>query len=438
MRSFTPRLLRALRTSPNALRPHQLRSLSSEAPPKKGPTPPRQIPTHTKSGIPRDADHGFFDRESEVIWDEDLPKPAPVPEGPVPETTGETIFSGIQPTGVPHLGNYLGALKQWSRLQETNPDAKLIYCLVDLHAITKPQDPEQLRRWKKESLATLLASGVDPKKATIFEQSRVPEHSELQWIFSTLIGIGPLSRMTQWKLNLVEAHTDLIIYGKSKEDLDNPSLKLGLLSYPVLQAADILVHRATAVPVGEDQCQHLELARDIARIFNHNYGATFPLPKTLLSPAKRIMSLTNPLQKMSKSDPQEKSKIILTDSEQVIKKKFYKAVTDNFADMGIAIHPEQRPGLTNLINIYTHMEGLSRTPEEVAEEFRDISYKELKEKCIEVVNRELEPFRKEYARLMQEDAYLEEVVLEGSRQAKESAVATMNLVRKAVGLSFPV
>jgi hypothetical protein len=170
MRSFTPRLANVIRPLQH-LRPQQFRSFASET--KKGPTPPRPVKTHTKSGIPRDADHGFFDRESEIIWEDDLPKPAPVPEGPVPETTGETIFSGIQPTGVPHLGNYLGALKQWSRLQDTNPDAKLIYCLVDLHAITKPQDPKQLMAWKKESLATLLASGVDPKRATIFEQSRV-------------------------------------------------------------------------------------------------------------------------------------------------------------------------------------------------------------------------------------------------------------------------
>ena len=254
----------------------------------------------------------------------------------------KTIFSGIQPTGIPHLGNYLGALRRWAKLQdEAAPDTTLIYSLVDLHAITIRQDPAQLRRWKKQSLAMLLAAGLDPKRSIIFHQSAVPAHTELMWILSCQASTGYLSRMTQWK-------------DKTANERENTErLKLGLFSYPVLQAADVLVHGATHVPVGHDQAQHLEFAREVATGFNHAFGQEILVPpETLISPAKRIMSLTEPTTKMSKSHSNPESRILLTDSDSEIQSKIKSAVTDS--DYSISYDPEKRPGISNLIDILYH------------------------------------------------------------------------------------
>ncbi|KAI5850270.1 hypothetical protein DFP73DRAFT_538783 [Morchella snyderi] len=345
--------------------------------------------------------------------------------------TPKTIFSGIQPTGVPHLGNYLGALKQWANFQNTETEStKLIFCIVDLHAITSPQKASNLRQWKKEMLTTLLAIGLNPERCIIFEQSRVPAHSELMWILSCIASTGRLSRMTQWKskLGISEEHHSL-------EDKSTAALKLGLFSYPVLQAADILVHRATHVPVGEDQAQHLELTRDIVGVFHHTYGEVFPLPATLLSPAKRVMSLSDPTKKMSKSAPDLKSRILLTDSPTSVRGKIKVALTDSLETHGITYDPQKRPGLSNLIEIYAHIQGREDFGH-VAGEFEGLTKKVFKERVAECINESLESIRSEYMRITETegDGFLEKVIKEGSAKAANSAEVTMIKVRKALGL----
>ncbi|KAF8427269.1 hypothetical protein EV426DRAFT_640565 [Tirmania nivea] len=339
----------------------------------------------------------------------------------------QTIFSGIQPTGVPHLGNYLGALRTWVSLQRASPpDASLVFCLVDLHALTLPQLPAQLAQWKRESLATLLAIGLDPQRCTVFEQSRVPAHAELMWLLSCGASMGMLNRMTQWKDK-----------SKSGEDPNEatsvPALKLGLFSYPVLQAADILVHSATHVPVGEDQAQHLELTRNLATSFNHHYGSTFPIPQTILSPAKRIMSLRHPTAKMSKSAADPKSRILLTDPPSTIQAKFASAVTDSFG--GITYSPAERPGVSNLIEIYAHMNDRSDFAT-VAAELQDagLSMKGLKERVCETVVAGLEPVRREYARVAGESGYLDAVARQGAEEARERAQRALDRAKRAMGL----
>ncbi|KAI5813045.1 hypothetical protein BZA77DRAFT_322261, partial [Pyronema omphalodes] len=338
------------------------------------------------------------------------------------------VFSGIQPTGVPHLGNYLGALRNWETLQsEAGPTDKLIFSIVDLHAITIRQDPEQLRRYKRECLASLLAIGLDPKKSIIFEQSSCRQHAELMWILSCGASMGYLSRMTQWKSKIGVGETENALGNKVGK-----TLKLGLFSYPVLQAADILVHRATEVPVGEDQSQHLEFTRDIASGFAALYEDVFPLPKTVLSPAKRVMSIRNPSVKMSKSDPDAGSRILLTDTPEEIQNKFKKAVTDSLGTVTYDL--KERPGVSNLIQIYSHMQRRDDF-EAVAKEFEGCNMSQLKTRVSECVIEKLAPFRKEYERIMNEgDEYLNAIAEEGAKKANESAEETMLRVKKAMGL----
>ncbi|KAI5806630.1 hypothetical protein DFH27DRAFT_511844 [Peziza echinospora] len=354
--------------------------------------------------------------------------PAPHTHAPLPPPQ-PTIFSGIQPTGIPHLGNYLGALRQWATIQNTAPPTtKLVYCVVDLHAITKPQRPEELRRWKREALATLLAIGLDPKRSILFEQSRVPAHSELMWILSTISSMGGLNRMTQWK-----SKSSLAVQNSTESAQNQKSLQLGLFSYPVLQAADILIHGATQVPVGEDQAQHLELTRNIAASFNHLYGPTFYLPETVLPPAKRVMSLRDPTSKMSKSDKDPRSRILLTDPPTTILSKISAAVTDSIA--GVSYDPTNRPGVSNLVELFSHMQG--RTDfEVVAREFEGRSIKEFKGALGECLVEELRGVRAEYERIMEDggEAYLEEVAREGAVRASESAEGVLGRVKRAMGL----
>ncbi|TKA76580.1 hypothetical protein B0A55_04049 [Friedmanniomyces simplex] len=339
--------------------------------------------------------------------------------------TRKTIFSGIQPTGVPHLGNYLGALRQWVDVQDNAaPNTTMIYSLVDLHAITVRQDPKQLRQWKKESLSMLLAIGLDPNKSTIFHQSDVPAHSELMWILSCQASTGYLGRMTQWK-------------DKTANEKDSSEkLKLGLFSYPVLQAADVLVHRATHVPVGHDQAQHLEFAREVANGFNHTFGtdALIP-PETLISPAKRVMSLTDPLAKMSKSHPNPKSRILLTDSEEVIRSKVKAAVTDSID--GITYDPERRPGVSNLIDILYHTDSRSAysSQEESAKDLAGRSMRALKERVADTVESTVKRIRASYEDLLHDEFYLDRVAAEGAEKAAKSAAVTMKAVKNAVGLA---
>ncbi|OIW33947.1 tryptophanyl-tRNA synthetase [Coniochaeta ligniaria NRRL 30616] len=346
------------------------------------------------------------------------------------------IFSGIQPTGIPHLGNYLGALQNWRRLQdEAQPGAKLLYSIVDLHAITLPQQAPMLRQWKREMLAALLAVGLDPARSSIFYQSSVPAHTELMWILSCTASMGYLSRMTQWKSKLHLSDDASALDEKAKA-----SLKLGLFSYPVLQAADILVHRATHVPVGEDQRQHLEFARECATNFNHTFGAGSKLlvpPETILSPAKRIMSLQTPTSKMSKSDTDPRSRILLTDSAEEIHKKIMAAKTDS--TNAVSYDRAARPGVANLLELWASFDARGRGPEMLAEELggQKASLKDLKTSVADVLVEEIPAIGVRYREFLEKDGgrYLDEVEEEGARVARKSADETMEIVKRAVGLS---
>jgi tryptophanyl-tRNA synthetase len=342
-------------------------------------------------------------------------------------STPRIIFSGIQPTGVPHLGNYLGALRQWVKLQnEAETDTTLLYSLVDLHAITIRQDPSQLRQWKKESLAMLLAIGLDPKRSIVFHQSNVPAHAELMWVLSCQASVGYLSRMTQWKDKT------------SNEKEGSERLKLGLFSYPVLQAADVLVHGTTHVPVGHDQAQHLEFAREIANGFNHVFGdGKGPLvaPETLISPAKRVMSLTDPSVKMSKSHLNPKSRILLTDTKEIIHNKIRTAVTDSLD--GVTYDPDTRPGVSNLIDLLYHCSENSAYKDQldVARDLDGHTLKAVKQHVADAVDAQISPIRERYASVIADDCALETAASEGRLRACASANATLVKVKEAVGLA---
>ncbi|KAF2404609.1 Nucleotidylyl transferase [Trichodelitschia bisporula] len=346
-----------------------------------------------------------------------------------PSPSRKVIFSGIQPTGVPHLGNYLGALQAWVKLQnEAAPDTKLIYSLVDLHAITVAQSPELLRQHKRQSLAALLAIGLDPERSIIFVQSDVPQHSELMWILSCTASMGYLSRMTQWKSKLNLA--------PNAKPLESP-LQLGLFSYPVLQAADILIHGATHVPVGEDQCQHLELTRTLALGFNERYGPVLTEPETVLSPTKRIMSLVQPDKKMSKSATNPKSRILITDSPDEVTKKIKGALTDSIGGPH-TFDPVARPGLANILQLLHSLDHRRiATVEDLTQEFKDVSMKALKDMLADAINKHLEPIRTRYLDLTggTQAGELDRVAEEGALKARASAEIVMADVRRVVGLS---
>nr|KMM63985.1 tryptophanyl-tRNA synthetase [Coccidioides posadasii RMSCC 3488] len=341
------------------------------------------------------------------------------------------IFSGIQPTGIPHLGNYLGALREWVKLQDDAiPGEELIYSIVDLHALTMPQDPEVLREWRRQSFAILLAVGLKPERAMIFFQSAVPAHAELMWILSTVSSMGYLSRMTQWKSKLQLPENSTL-----EDSSARAKLRLGLFSYPVLQAADILVHSATHVPVGEDQKQHLEFSREVANSFNHIYGPVLTPPNTLVSPAKRIMSLKSPDQKMSKSHADPNSRILLTDEPETIHKKIKVALTDS--EPGVTYDPKRRPGVSNLLDILSNFDtNCNLSPTELAKEHESSSLRILKEHVAKKVADHLAPIRERYAELMTNAVgreYLDKVAEEGARKAASNADKTMKRVKDAIG-----
>ncbi|RHZ43105.1 uncharacterized protein CDV56_100820 [Aspergillus thermomutatus] len=341
--------------------------------------------------------------------------------------TNQTIFSGIQPTGVPHLGNYLGALREWVRLQNAAKEGtRLFFSIVDLHALTVPQDASQLRNWRKETFATLIAVGLDPNRSTIFYQSAVQAHTELFWILCTIASMGYLSRMTQWKSKL-----QLPDNANLEDSAARSRLRLGLFSYPVLQAADILVHRATHVPVGEDQRQHLEFSRNTASSFNHVYGPIFPSPEAIISPAKRVMSLKEPTLKMSKSHADRRSRIILTDSREDIFKKINAALTDS--ELTITYDPVRRPGVANLIEILSHFDG--RSCDEIAMEYRSASLRALKEHLAGTLSDHLEGIREKYLSLVGDQTdYLDSIAEQGCKAARANAELTMEQVKVAIGL----
>ncbi|MBM3482206.1 MAG: tryptophan--tRNA ligase [Alphaproteobacteria bacterium] len=327
------------------------------------------------------------------------------------------VFSGVQPTGNLHLGNYLGAIKNWVAMQATHD---CLYCIVDLHAITVPQDPAALRAATREVTAGLLASGIDPKVSIVFNQSQVKGHAALAWILNCLTPLGWLNRMTQFKEKA----------GKARDQAG-----LGLYAYPVLMAADILLYKATHVPVGEDQKQHLELARDIAGAFNRQSGVeVFPLPEPMiLGPATRVMSLRDGTKKMSKSDTSDYSRINLTDDASTIALKIRKAKTDS--EPTVTYEPKRRPEAANLIDIFAALSG--ETAEAVTRRFSDSGFSAFKNALGELAVEKLGPLAAEMRRLMQHQDYIDEVLRAGGERAQHIAERNLAEVENLVGLLKP-
>ncbi|KAK4177075.1 putative mitochondrial tryptophanyl-tRNA synthetase [Triangularia setosa] len=350
------------------------------------------------------------------------------------------IFSGIQPTGVPHLGNYLGALKQWKDMQDTaHHSDRLFFSIVDLHALTIPGNADKLRKNRREMLTSLLAIGLNPERSTIFYQSSVSQHAELQWILSCTASTGYLSRMTQWKSKLSQSSP----FQSDQPTISSPALKHGLFSYPILQAADILLHTATHVPVGSDQKQHLEFARECVTNFHSAWSIPssrpiFPYPQTIsLDSSSRIMSLADPTKKMSKSDPNPKSKIFINDNEGVIRQKIKSALTDSVSKVVGEYDSVNRPGVANLLEILGGFSG--RTGREVAEEIKGESLLGLKTLTADTVVDGLAEVRERFMLFGQDTEVNRQRVREiediGTRNARESAERTMEKVRRAIGLS---
>lgn len=325
------------------------------------------------------------------------------------------IFSGIQPSGVLHLGNYLGAIKQWIELQN-DPENELIFSIVDLHAITVPQDPKVLQEKILEVAAIYLACGVDPKKSKIFIQSSRPEHTELAWILNCFTGMGELSRMTQFKDK------------SEKQSL----VSTGLFDYPVLMAADILLYNTTLVPVGDDQKQHVELARDLAIRMNKKFGDLFTIPEPQIKKeSARIMGLDDPRKKMSKSASSANNYIALVDDPNLIRQKIKRAVTDSGNKIEVA---PDKPAISNLLNIYSGMAG--KTVTEIEQEFKGKSYGEFKESLAEEVVRFLAPIQSKFKKLMSDRDELIKILEFGSQLVAPIAQNTLEKVKSAVGLGF--
>jgi tryptophanyl-tRNA synthetase len=336
----------------------------------------------------------------------------------------ERVFSGVQPTGNLHLGNYLGAITRFVALQDLYD---CLYCVVDLHAITTPQDPTELREQIREVTAAFIASGIDPKKHIVFNQSQVPEHAELAWVFNCVARIGWLNRMTQFK-------------EKAGKDRENASI--GLYAYPTLMAADILVYRATHVPVGEDQKQHLELSRDIAQKFNndwatsiagHGFGdAFFPLPEPLIQgPATRVMSLRDGTKKMSKSDPSDYSRINLTDDADAVAQKIRKAKTDPEPLPSEEAGLEKRPEADNLVGIFAALRGATKA--DALREYGGAQFSTFKAALVDLAVAAIGPIGAEMRRLKSDPAYIDAVLVDGAERASVMARETMDAVKDIVG-----
>jgi len=327
------------------------------------------------------------------------------------------LFSGIQPTGILHLGNYVGAIRQWVPLQD---EYESIFCIVDLHAITTPYDPKTYQEQVWNVAATYLACGLDPNKAIIFVQSHIPEHTELMWLLNTITPIGQLERMTQFK---------------EKAQQHREAVNAGLLSYPVLMAADILLYKAVLVPVGEDQAQHVELTRDLAEKFNREFGETFPLPNVQLGEGARIMALNDPTKKMSKSIPG--SFIALTDSDEEIRKKIGAAVTDvgprKIEDGGRKT--DMSPGVRNLFTLLK-LFSTERVYTDFINRYQagDLQYSDLKARLAEDIIQVLTPIRKRHAELMEEPDKLRAILAAGADAARPIAQKTLREVKEKMGL----
>src|SRR3954452_2831410 len=358
--------------------------------------PPRRSPDFVGTG-----EAGTSDRAAGLMTDVPLPR----------------VLSGIQPTaGSFHLGNYLGALRQWVRLQDT---VEAFYCVVDLHAITLPQDPAELRRSTLVSAAQLLAIGVDPERSTLFVQSHVPEHLQLSWVLECLTGFGEASRMTQFK-------------DKSQRE-GTAAATVGLFTYPVLMAADILVYQADQVPVGEDQRQHLELTRDLAARFNSRFGTAFTVPAPLIPEgAAKILDLQSPDKKMSKSLGPSGT-VYLLDDPGVTGKKIRSAVTDTGRE--IVADPEDKPGVTNLLTIHSAISG--RSIPELEEHFTGRGYGDLKKELAEVVTDFVTPVRARTTELLEDPAELRRILAAGAERAREVAGPTVDDVYEKTGFLPP-
>ena len=339
-------------------------------------------------------------------------------------TTHKRVLSGVQPTGNLHLGNYLGAIVKFVELQK---EAECLYCVVDMHAITVWQEPDELVRSTREVTAAFIAAGIDAEKHAIFNQSRVHQHAELAWICNCVARIGWMNRMTQFK-------------EKAGKDRENASL--GLYAYPALMAADILVYRATHVPVGEDQKQHLELARDIAQKFNTDFAETcaragypdgfFPLPEPLISgPATRVMSLRDGSKKMSKSDPSDQSRINLTDGPDDIAKKIRKAKTDPEPLPSEAKGLEGRPEADNLVGIYAALAGAS--VDDVLKDFGGAQFSTFKNSLVDLAVAKLGPIGSEMQRLSDDRAYIDSVLRRGAEKASSIAEPHLRTIKDIVG-----
>jgi tryptophanyl-tRNA synthetase len=322
------------------------------------------------------------------------------------------IFSGVQPSGNPTIGNYLGAFKQFVELQHEADSA--FYCVVDLHALTVPQNPDELRRRSREIAQIYLACGVDPNKATIYIQSHVKEHAELGWLLQCMTYMGEASRMTQFK-------------DKSE---GKANVSVGLFTYPILQAADILLYDTTHVPVGEDQKQHIELTRDIAERFNKRFGETFVIPEPLIQKfGARIMALDDPTKKMSKSAENEASRIALLEDPAVFKKKIMRAVTDT--ENEIRYDEEKKPGISNLLTIYSLFAGESI--ESLERRYQGQGYGTLKKDLVEVMTEKLSEIQRRF-RELDDQAELDRILKEGAERAREIAEKTLNRVKDAMGI----
>lgn len=328
--------------------------------------------------------------------------------------TRKRVLSGIQPSGNLTIGNYLGALQQWVAEQHHFDS---YFCVVDLHAITIPQDPEALRAKTREVAALYIASGIDPELATVFVQSHVAAHSELAWILTCLTPLGWLNRMTQFKDKSAKQQQD--------------SIGSGLLNYPILMAADILLYQASAVPVGDDQRQHLEFTRDIAQRFNHLYGEVFTIPEAMIpKEGARIMGLDDPTRKMSKSEASELHAIYLLDTPDKVKKKVMRSQTDSHRDIKFSTEPE-RAGINNLLTIYQSLNGQSR--EAIEADFEGKGYGDLKKAVVECVNERLAPLQKRYYELMNEGGYIDTLLAQGADKASSVASLTLARVQEQVG-----
>ncbi|MBL4936177.1 tryptophan--tRNA ligase [Clostridium sp. YIM B02515] len=327
------------------------------------------------------------------------------------EEKRKVIFSGIQPSGQLTLGNYLGAIKNWVKLQE---EYDCYFCVVDLHAITVRQEPKDLRARTLEVMSIYIAAGIVPEKNTIFIQSHVPAHSEAAWLLNCYTYMGELSRMTQFK---------------DKSQRYGDSVSAGLLDYPVLMAADILLYQTDLVPVGVDQKQHLELARDIAQRFNNTYSETFVIPEGYIAQnGAKIMSLQDPTKKMSKSDDNPNSYILIMDPPEVIRKKVSRAVTDS---IGVVKYSDEQPGVKNLMTILSTITG--QTTEQIEEKYEGQGYAQFKKDVAEAIVAELEPIQKKVKELVADKAYLESIYKAGAEKANYVANKTLRKMQKKIG-----